>query len=72
MGGLKQKQYYICHIELLIPNSSIMSSYRMATKATGDFTTNDSQHKLLVLTGHNDSSITLVTILSGAVKLCIV
>ena len=70
-----KKTIHICHMELLTRNSSILSSYRTRNwqtvlygvvierlwKFRGDFITNDSQHKLLVLswlaTGHNDSSV---------------
>ena len=45
---------YISNIELLTSNSSILSSYRKATKFGGDFFTNDIQCKFLVLAGHND------------------
>ena len=66
-------QYYICHIELQIPNSCILSNYSTGNwltvlywvviewlwKFKGDFITNHSQQKLLVLTEDNDSSITV-------------
>ena len=49
VGGSKQKQCFMCHIELLVPNNSILSSYRTATKFIDDFVIIDSHCKLFTL-----------------------
>ena len=49
VGGSKQKQCFMHHIELLAPNSSILSSYRTVTKFIDDFIIIDSHCKLFVL-----------------------
>ena len=53
MGGIKEKtMLYISNIELLTSNSSV--TIERLHKFGGDFFTNDSRCKFLMLAGHND------------------